>query len=85
MDQLEDDGKTWLNYMHDGPWESQIEKINNSVDKVVPMRQFYADVKNGKLPSFSWVNPRSGVDLNSGEGSNCMHPNQDVRLAEKVS
>lgn len=48
------------------------------------MKDFYARVASGDLPNFTWINPRAGVDKATGEGSNDMHPDHDMRLGERL-
>ncbi len=36
----------------------------------------------GNLPSFAWINPRSGINVTSMEGSNDHHPDHDLALGE---
>jgi phospholipase C len=47
---------------------------------------FYAMTANGSLPSFSWVLPRQGLNLNktTGKGENGDHPCHDIALGERL-
>lgn len=47
------------------------------------MDQFYRDAASGTLPNFSWINPRSGINVTSGIGSNDQHPDHDVNAGEQ--
>eukprot|EP00750_Incisomonas_marina_P028233 INCI6549.2.p1 GENE.INCI6549.2~~INCI6549.2.p1 ORF type:complete len:368 (-),score=37.68 INCI6549.2:982-2085(-) len=45
---------------------------------------FFSDAATGNLPAFAWINPRSGVNVTTGEGSNDQHPDHDVALGEQL-
>lgn len=38
---------------------------------------------SGNLPAFAWINPRSGINVTTGHGSNDQHPDHDVALGER--
>ena len=40
-------------------------------------------MSSGTLPGFSWVNPRSGINITTGVGSNDQHPDHDMRAGEQ--
>ena len=82
FDELEEHGRTWRNYYNDTPWELFMEKIATSPDNVRPLTEFFADAAAGTLPSFSWINPRSGINISTGVGSNDQHPDHDVAAGE---
>jgi phospholipase C len=82
-DQIEESGNTWKNYFNDTPWELILEKVAHSPHNLHPLDQFYADAKAGTLPSFSWINPRSGMNVTTGVGSNDQHPDHDVSAGEQ--
>ncbi|KAJ9494239.1 hypothetical protein LTR99_003100 [Exophiala xenobiotica] len=50
---------TWKNYYESDIIDSYIYKWvqDNSMDKIVHADQFYADLANGTLPQFSYINP----------------------------
>jgi phospholipase C len=83
FDQLEVANLTWRNYYNDTPWELFMEKIAHSPDNLKSMESFYKDAAAGSLPSFSWINPRSGIDVATGVGSNDQHPNHDMNAGEQ--
>jgi hypothetical protein len=83
FDQLEENGHTWRNYYNDTPWELFMEKIANSPKNLQSMDEFYAAAAQGTLPSFSWINPRSGVNVTTGVGSNDQHPDHDMNAGEQ--
>mmetsp|Transcript_18374 Transcript_18374/g.26761 ORF Transcript_18374/g.26761 Transcript_18374/m.26761 type:complete len:705 (+) Transcript_18374:97-2211(+) len=83
FDQLEQSGHTWRNYYNDTPWELFMEKLAHSPHNLQPMDAFFADAAKGDLPSFSWINPRSGINITTGVGSNDQHPDHDVRAGEQ--
>jgi len=82
FDQVEEANMTWRNYYNDTPWELFMEKIAFSHEEVRGFDEFFADAASGSLPSFSWLNPSSGMDAATGLGSNDQHPDHDVRLGE---
>ena len=47
------------------------------------MDVFYEDAAAGTLPSFSWINPRSGINVTTGVGSNDQHPDHDMSAGEQ--
>jgi phospholipase C len=82
FDQLEVNGLTWRNYYNDTPWELFMEKIAHSPHNLKSTEEFFVDAAAGKLPSFSWINPSSGIDVATGQGSNDQHPNHDINVGE---
>ena len=83
FDQLEEEGHTWANYYLDTPWELFMETLAKSPDNLKPMQDFYDAAASGALPTYSFINPRSAINMTTGEGSNDMHPDHDVALAER--
>ncbi len=84
FDQVNDANKTWRNYFNDTPWEAFLETIAHNPENVRPLTEFYDDARGGRLPAFAWLNPRSGVNLTSGVGSNDEHPDHDVAAGERL-
>lgn len=82
-DQVAAAGKTWKNYFNDTPWELILESVAHSPHNLHPLDQFYTDAREGNLPSFSWINPRSGMNVTTGVGSNDQHPDHDVSAGEQ--
>ena len=83
FDQIEVAGLTWRNYYNDTPWELFMTKIAHSPENLKPMDSFYQDAAQGTLPSFSWINPRSGINVTTGVGSNDQHPDHDMNAGEQ--
>ena len=83
FDQLEDEGFSWANYYSDSPWELMMESIAHHPDHLLSMDRFYESAADGTLPNYAFINPRGGINVTTGEGSNDMHPDHDVALAEK--
>jgi len=81
-DQVEEAGLNWKNYFNDTPWELILEKVAHSPHNLHPLDQFYKDAEQGSLPSFSWINPRSGMNVTTGLGSNDCHPDHSIALGE---
>lgn len=84
FDQVADAGGTWRLYYADTPWEIFVETIAHHPANTQPMGTFYADAAAGTLPDFSFINPRSGINVTTGHGSDDMHPDHDVALGEKL-
>jgi phospholipase C len=80
FDQIEEEHLTWRNYYNDTPWELFMEKIADSPDELQPIDQFYRDAREGTLPAFAWINPRSGINITTGVGSNDQLPDQYVEF-----
>jgi phospholipase C len=83
FDQLTEEGLTWRNYYNDTPWELFLSAIAHHPENLASMDQFFADARNGKLPAFSWINPRSGINVTLKLGSNDQHPDHDIALGEQ--
>lgn len=60
-----------------------MDKIAHSRDHLRPLDEFFVDASSGNLPSFSWINPRSGINITSGIGSNDQHPDHDMNAGEQ--
>eukprot|EP00035_Acanthoeca_spectabilis_P023251 m.448498 g.448498 ORF g.448498 m.448498 type:complete len:486 (+) comp19671_c0_seq1:46-1503(+) len=85
FDIVEEAGHDWAFYYADAPLEmAMIEKLTLHPGKVKGWRAFKRDIAEGKLPKFSWVNPRWFVNESTGEGANDQHPDHDVRLGEAL-
>lgn len=82
-DQIEEMAGTWKNYYNDTPWELILEKVAHNPANIQPMDAFYHDAATGNLPSFAWINPRSGINVTTGVGSNDQHPDHDVSAGEQ--
>jgi len=82
FDQLSSEGLTWKNYYNDTPWELFMESIAKHPENHAKMDQFYTDAREGKLPSFAWINPRAGINTTTHQGSNDQHPDHDIALGE---
>jgi phospholipase C len=78
FDQLEQEQLSWRNYYNDTPWELFMQKLADSPDQLRPVQEFFRDAQRGSLPAFSWINPRSGINVTTGVGSNDQHPDQYV-------
>ena len=83
FDQVEEASLSWKNYYNDTPWELIMEKVAHSPANLQPMDSFYHDASTGNLPSFSWINPRSGINVTTGVGSNDQHPDHDISAGEQ--
>lgn len=83
FDQVSAAGLEWRNYYNDTPWELFMESIAHSPSNVKNLESFFDDAKNGQLPNYAWINPRSGVNMTTGLGSQDQHPDHDVALGER--
>ncbi len=83
FDQVEDAGLEWRNYYNDTPWELFMESIAHSPENLKNLDQFFEDAKTGNLPSYAWINPRSGVNMTTHMGSQDQHPDHDVARGER--
>eukprot|EP00759_Apiculatamorpha_spiralis_P043167 PhF_6_TR40750/c0_g1_i2/m.61367/K01114/plc; phospholipase C len=82
FDQVAQAGLTWKNYYNDTPWELMLESIAKHPENTQPMDAFFEDCRQGTLPNYAWINPRSGVNMTTRLGSNDQHPDHDVSLGE---
>jgi phospholipase C len=82
FDQVDEAGGSWAVYYVDTPWELFMQSLANKPQNVRTMDSFRAAAESGTLPTYSFINPRSAVNVSTGEGSNDFHPDHDVRLAE---
>lgn len=83
FDQITQANLTWKNYYNDTPWEMFLATLAHSPENLRPMEEFWEDAKTGNLPSFAWLNPRSGINITTGVGSNDQHPDHDVNAGEQ--
>jgi phospholipase C len=87
FDSLTESGHTWKIYYHDFSWALQILKnlrSHSSLLNIQPFHYFLADAKNGKLPTFTWIEPRVAVDPWTNESASDMHPDHSVAVGEKL-
>jgi phospholipase C len=84
FDQLNEYNVSSKFYYQDCPWELFMESMARNVDQMFQLEQFFADASTGSLPQFSFINPRLGFNLTSGEGQNDNHPDHDLALGEEL-
>lgn len=84
FDQLSEHGLSWKNYYNDTPWELFLSTLAHSPENIAPLTELYTDAAAGTLPAYSWVNPRAGMNVSTGHGSNDQHPDHDVALGEAL-
>ena len=82
--QLAEQKRTWKNYYNDTPWEMFMEAIAHNPQHTRPLTEFFHDASAGTLPSFSWINPSSGINTTTGVGSSDQHPDHDMRAGEQL-
>ncbi len=56
--------------LQDTPWEIFLESLAYHPERQSNMDAFFADAASGNLPAFAWINPRSGINVTTGQGSN---------------
>ena len=61
-----------------------MESVAHSPQHSQPLSQFFSDARDGSLPSFSWINPSSGINMTTGIGSNDQHPDHDIAAGEQL-
>ena len=83
FDQVEEAGGSWKVYYNDTPWELWVETLAHHPENYHSMAQFFADCESGDLPDFAFINPRSGINITEGLGSNDQHPDHDMAVAER--
>ena len=83
FDQVAEQGGKWRLYYNDTPWEFYVQSIAHHPEHTRPVTEFFQDCRDGTLPHFSFINPRSGVNLTEGVGSNDQHPDHDVAVGEQ--
>eukprot|EP00026_Physarum_polycephalum_P004061 Phypoly_transcript_04078.p1 GENE.Phypoly_transcript_04078~~Phypoly_transcript_04078.p1 ORF type:complete len:433 (+),score=83.47 Phypoly_transcript_04078:791-2089(+) len=74
---------TWKHYFNDTPWELFLNSVVHHPENVQSLEEFFLDASSGNLPNFAWINPRAGVNMTTGLGSNDDHPDHDVALGEQ--
>jgi phospholipase C len=83
FDQVGDAGLEWRNYYNDTPWELFMESVATHPESVRSISEFWQDAESGNLPSFAWLNPSSGINIETGVGSMDQHPTHDVAAGEQ--
>jgi phospholipase C len=83
FDQVAQANLTWKNYYNDTPWEMFLASLAHAPEHLRPMEEFWEDARTGNLPSFAWLNPRSGINITTGVGSNDQHPDHDLNAGEQ--
>jgi phospholipase C len=70
---------TWKNYYETDWADANLYKWvqDNAVDQIVPSNQFYSDLANGTLPTFSYINPECCV-------VDSMHPKSNIAAGEMM-
>jgi phospholipase C len=65
FDSFEEAGHDWSLYFHDLPWEVILDRLllPKNLGKIHRMHRFYDDVEKGSLPAFSWINPRTFINV----------------------
>lgn len=83
IDQVLEAGLTANVVVNDTTWETMISSIAHNPEIVKLSSDFMEDAKKGELPNFAWINPRAGIDVNNGHGSQDFHPDHPSFEAEQ--
>lgn len=79
-------GKDWRIYFHDFPQSATLSRI--WADALTNFREFEADfardAKNGRLPAYSFIEPRYFTDVLFGRLPNDEHPPHNVAYGEEL-
>jgi phospholipase C len=90
FDQIVEAGMDWQLIYQDVPWENFYRVIAENPQKSRRLDVLYQQLRDCTsatkcaLPAYTFVNPRGGVNISTGEGSNDMHPTHLVYLAEAL-
>jgi phospholipase C len=86
FDRLGREGVSWRYYSHDIAFLRTVEHFTFSVGKISKIRQFYADLAAGTLPSIAWIDPNFTLQgaLDLPDGGNDDHPPADVRNGQNL-
>ena len=85
FDTVEEAGHDWKFYYADVPLEmAMVEKLTLHPENIHGWGAWKRDTAGGKLPAFSWLNPRWFVNVSTGEGASDQHPDHDVRMGEAL-
>ena len=82
FDQVAEAGGSWKVYFNDTPWELFVGALAHHPENMQPVDQLWVDAREGTLPDFAFINPRSGINMSLGVGSNDQHPDHDVAVGE---
>lgn len=83
FDQVEEAGGSWRVYYNDTPWELFVGSLAHHTEHIHSLGQFFDDCRRGSLPDFAYINPRSGINMTEGVGSNDEHPDHDMAVGER--
>ena len=83
FDQVSEAGGKWKVYYNDTPWELFVESLAHHTEHMHSLGQFFEDCATGDLPDFAYINPRSGINITEGVGSNDEHPDHDMAVGER--
>jgi phospholipase C len=81
FNRLEDSQKPWKIYFHDIPQTLSLTKLWQHADHFSLYGEFQQDARQGKLPAYSFIEPRYFADLSP---PNDMHPPHVVTLGEQL-
>lgn len=85
FNRLSDGGKSWSIYHHDIPQAATLSKIWPDLPTHLhDYDDFISDAQAGKLPNYSFIEPRYFTDPLTGDMPNDQHPSHDVRYGERL-
>ncbi len=82
FEQLSAAGKSVGFYYQGTPWELALRGVLHNPEMLHPWEEFLQSAQDGTLPDFSFINPRAGIEPDTGLGCNDYHPQHDAALGE---
>lgn len=86
FDKLEEVGKTWHIYYTDVVWSLMLGRLRThaSKEKIFKWDDFLNNAKEGKLPNYTWLEPRFALDPTTKQPAQDQHPDHPVQAGEGV-
>jgi len=86
FDRLEEVGKTWHIYYTDAIWALMLGGLRTpaSRSKILKWTDFLSNAKDGKLPNYTWLEPRFAIDPTNKDPAQDQHPDHPVQSGEQV-
>jgi len=86
FDKLDEVNATWGLYYTDAIWALMLGRLRTKESKthIKTWAQFLTDVKDGKLPNYTWLEPRFALDPTTKQPAQDQHPDHPVQAGEGV-
>ncbi|MBB2203264.1 alkaline phosphatase family protein [Gluconacetobacter tumulisoli] len=85
FNRLADKGKDWRIYFHDFPQSATLMRLWESPERFRRFDDDFAtDVKKGRLPAYTFIEPRYFADLVGNHAPNDQHPPHNVAYGEAL-